>query len=88
MHNSLDGITLTPTYHTMTKRRPILHPIVVPILKPFDSNDDFLGEKTFAIRGLRSKGKTGSSTTFTITYEEENVAQIDHLKLQAVEEID
>jgi len=61
---------------------------IVITAKFFDSNDDFLGEKTLTMLGLRSKGKTGSSTTFTITYEEENVAQIDHLKLQAVEKID
>jgi len=61
---------------------------IVITAKFFDNNDDFLGEKIFTIIGLRSKGKTGSSTTFTIIYDEENVAQIDHLKLQAVEEID
>jgi hypothetical protein len=61
---------------------------VIITAKFFDSNDDLLGEKNFTIIGLRSKGKTGSSTTFTIIYEEENVAQIDHLKLYAVEKID
>ena len=40
MRNSLDGITSIPTYHTLTKKRPTIHPIVVPLLKPFDSNDD------------------------------------------------
>jgi len=61
---------------------------VIITAKFFDSNDDFLGEKTFTILGLRSKGKTGSSTTFIINYEEENAAQVDHLKLQAIEKID
>jgi len=61
---------------------------IVITAKFFDSNDDFLGEKTLTIKGLGSKGKIGSSTTFTITYDKENVAQIDHLKLQAVEKID
>ncbi len=63
---------------------------VVITAKFFDNNDDFLGEKTLTIKGLKSKGNPSSSTTttFTITYEEENVAQIDHLKLQAVEKID
>ena len=61
---------------------------VVITAKFFDINDNLLGEKTFTIIGLRSKGKTGSSTTFTITYEEGNVAQIDHLKLSAVEKTD
>ncbi len=58
---------------------------VVIIAKFFDSNDNLLGEKTFTIIGLRSKGKAGSSTTFVINYEEENAAQVDHLKLQAME---
>eukprot|EP00957_Ditylum_brightwellii_P162536 12377041-Ditylum_brightwellii.AAC.1 len=44
MRNSLDGITLIPTYHTMTKRRPIIHPIAVQKLKPFDSNNDFIDD--------------------------------------------
>ena len=56
--------------------------------KFFDNDDDFLGEKTYTILGLRGAGKTGSSTTFTIIYDEENVDQIDNLKLQAVEKID
>ena len=33
---------------------------IVITAKFFDSNDDFLGEKTLTIKGLRSKGKTGS----------------------------
>lgn len=61
---------------------------VIITINFFDNNDNLLGEKNFTIIGLRSKGKTGSSTTFNIVYEEENVAQIDHLKIYAVEKAD
>ena len=53
----------------------------------YDKNDVFLGETSYTIIGLRNKPKPGSSTTFTIVYDEENVVYADHAKLRAIEKI-
>ena len=51
----------------------------------YDKNDNYIGEKTFTIIGLRSKNKPGDTTSFTITYEGENVYMVDYAKLYASE---
>jgi hypothetical protein len=60
--------------------------ITVKIISEFyDKNDYLLGTGEYTIHGLRVKPKPGYSTTFTITYEEENVADIEYIKLIGTE---
>jgi len=51
----------------------------------YDVNDNFLGQKIFTIIGLRERNKPGDTTTFTITYDGENVNNVDYAKLYALE---
>jgi len=51
----------------------------------YDENDNYLGEETFTIFGLRGKGNPGYTTTFTIDYDGENSNRISYAKLRAEE---
>ena len=51
----------------------------------FDKDNNYLGEETFTIVGLRKMGSPGDSTTFTITYEGKNTKFVDYARVKAVE---
>ena len=53
--------------------------------KFYNKNNDLLGESWYIIHGLRVKPKPGFSTSFTITYDEINIAEYDHIKILATE---
>ncbi len=49
----------------------------------YDKNNEFLGEASYKIFNLRAKQKAGSSTTFNIIYDGNNVDKVNHIKLRA-----
>lgn len=51
----------------------------------YDVNNEFLGKKDYTIIGLRVKPNPGYSTTFSITYNEDNSYKFDHIKINAIE---
>ena len=51
----------------------------------YDVNNDFLGKKNYTITGLRVKPNPGYTTTFSITYNEENSYKFDHVEISATE---
>jgi hypothetical protein len=53
--------------------------------KFYDANDNYLGESFFKIIGLRAKPNAGHSTTFSISYNEQNANKIDHFVLHVEE---
>lgn len=55
--------------------------------KFYDKNDEFIEEKPYKIFGLRGKPENGYSTTFTIIYDDVNASRVDHVRLDAVEQL-
>ena len=52
----------------------------------YDKNNNLLGMRMYEIFGLRNKSAPGSSTTFSVIYDEmPNVAFVDHIKMRANE---
>ena len=54
--------------------------------KFYDKDDNYLGDGVFSILGLRSEGTPGYSTTFTVTYKEENSYLVNHVDLFVTEQ--
>ena len=55
--------------------------------KFYDKNDEFIEEKPYKIFGLRGKPENGYSRTFTIIYDDVNASRVDHVRLEAVEQL-
>jgi len=51
----------------------------------YDSDNNFLGSSNYRILGLRAKPDAGHSTTFEITYREQNANKFDHFMIKADE---
>lgn len=62
--------------------RPINITITVDF---YDINDEFLGKKDYIITGLRVKPNPGYTTTFSITYNEDNSYKFNHVKISIME---
>ena len=55
--------------------------------KFYDKNDELIEEKPYTIFGLRGKPELGYSTTFTIIYDDVNASRVDHVRLDAAEQL-
>jgi len=55
--------------------------------KFYDRNNRLIEEKPYKIFGLRGKPEFGYSTTFTITYDDINASRVDHVRLEAIEQL-
>ncbi len=53
----------------------------------YDENDNLVSEYRYEIRGLRSSGNMGSSTTFSGFYSGAKASLVDHVKFRAEEKI-
>lgn len=51
------------------------------IVEFYDNNDNYINNVTYNIYGLRVKPNPGYTTTFTLTYSDKNVENIDYVKI-------
>lgn len=80
-NNEINQATVTGRIHNKLDRQ-----VNVKLTSKFyDEKNEYVGEETFRILGLRKINEPGDSTTFTITYDKDNCKLVDHAKLSAVE---